>query len=133
MKAEHLNAWLRAVTREKDPDSKTWDKVVSVIQVAFWGGYIPEAYMWTTMVLIPKGKLEYRGIGLVETIWKVCMSIVNIRLRSSIVLHDVLHGFRQGGRTGTAIMEAKLEQKLAGVFHKPFLRSSSKLGRITIH
>ena len=33
--------------------------------------------MWTTMVLIPKGSKEYRGIGLVETIWKVCTSIIN--------------------------------------------------------
>ena len=50
-----------------------------------------------TMVLIPKGKGGYRGIGLMETIWKVCSSIVNSLLRSSIVLHDVLHGFIQGG------------------------------------
>ena len=35
MKAEHLKAWLQAETREKDPDTETWDKVVSVIQVAF--------------------------------------------------------------------------------------------------
>ena len=33
-----------------------------------------------TMVLIPKGKGEYRGIGLVETIWKVFTSIFNSRL-----------------------------------------------------
>ena len=36
MKAEHLKAWLQAVTGEKEPDTKTWDKVVSVIHVAFW-------------------------------------------------------------------------------------------------
>ena len=64
--------------------------------------------MRTTMVLILKGDGEYRGIGLVETIWKVCTSIVNSRLRSSIVLHDVLKGFQQGRGTGTAIMEEKL-------------------------
>ena len=66
--------------------------------------------MWKTMEPIPKDKGEYRGIGLVETIWKVCTSIVNSRLRSSIVLHEVLHGFKQGRGTETAIMEAKLEQ-----------------------
>ena len=94
MKAEHLKVWLRAATREKEPDTKTWDKVVSVIHAEFWEGYIPEALMWTTMVLIPNGKGEYRGIGLVETIWKVCTSTAKSRLQSSIVLHDVLHGFR---------------------------------------
>ena len=52
MKAEHLKAWLWSATREKETDTKTWDRVVSIIQVAFWEGYIPEALMWTTMVLI---------------------------------------------------------------------------------
>ena len=54
MKAEHLKAWLRAETREKEPDTETWDKVVSVIQETFQEGYIMEALMWTTMLLIPK-------------------------------------------------------------------------------
>ena len=74
------------------------------------------------MVLIPKGKREYRGIGLVETIWKVCMSIVNSWLQSSIVLHDVLHGFRQEMETGTFFIEAKLEQQLAGIVHEPLFQ-----------
>ena len=90
MEAEHLKAWLRAANRGKWPDTETWDKVVSVIHVAIWEGNIPEALVWKTMVLVPKGSGEYRVIGLVETIWKVCASIINSRLRSSIVLHDVL-------------------------------------------
>ena len=55
MKAEHLKAWLQAATREKDTYIKTWDKVVSVIHVVFWEGNIPEALMWKTVVIIPKG------------------------------------------------------------------------------
>ena len=78
--------------------------------------------MWTTMFLIPKGDGGYRGIGMVETIWEVYTSIVNIRLQSFIVLHDALHGFRQGRGTGTAIMEAKLEQQLAGIVHEPLFQ-----------
>ena len=70
------------------------------------------------MILIPKGGGGYRSIGLVEAIWKVCTSIVNSRLQSSIVIHDVLHGFRQGRGTGTAIMEEKLEQQIAGIVHE---------------
>ena len=58
MKAEQLTAWLQAATREKDLDTETWEKEVSVIQVAFQEGYIPEALIRTTMVLIPKGKGE---------------------------------------------------------------------------
>ena len=60
MKVEHLKAWLQVVIREKGKDTKTWDKVVSVIQVAFWEGYIIEALELTTMVLIPKGIRGYR-------------------------------------------------------------------------
>ena len=93
--------------------------MVSVVHVAFQEGYIPEALMWKTMLLIPKGSREYRGIGLVENILKVCTTIINIRFRSSIVLHDGLHNFIQGRGTGTAIMEAKLEQQLAGIVHDP--------------
>ena len=78
--------------------------------------------MWKTMVLIPKRKGGYRGIGLVETIWKVCTSIVNSRLRSSIVLLDVLHAFRKGRGAVISIMEAKPEKQLAGVFHEPIFQ-----------
>ena len=50
------------------------------------------------------------------------MSIVNIQLRSTTILHDALHGFRKGRGTGTATTEGKLEQKLAGIVHKPLLQ-----------
>ena len=70
------------------------------------------------MVLIPKGFGEYRGIGLVETMWKVCTSNVNSRLQSSIVLHDIIHSFRQGRGAGIAIIEANLEKQLVGIFHE---------------
>ena len=78
MKAEQLKAWVQAETREIYPGTEARDKVASVIQVLFREGYILEALMWTIMVLIIKGKGEYRSIGSVETIWKVCRSIVNI-------------------------------------------------------
>ena len=35
MKVEHLKAWLWGATKEKDPDNEMWDKLVSVIKVAF--------------------------------------------------------------------------------------------------
>ena len=70
------------------------------------------------MVLIPKGGRVYICIGLVEVIWKVCMSIVNNRLQISITLHDTLHGFSKGGRMKTTIIEAKLAHQLAGIVHE---------------
>ena len=54
--------------------------------------------------------------------WKVCKSIVNIWPQISVVLHEVLQGFQQGRGTGTAIMEAKMEQQLAGIFQEPLFQ-----------
>ena len=45
------------------------------------------------------------------------------RIRSTIILHDALHGFKQGGGgAGTAIMETNLEQKLVGIVHEPLFQ-----------
>ena len=74
------------------------------------------------MVLIPNSGGGYIGIVLVKVIWKVCASILNIRLQSTTILRDALHGFRQGRGTRAAIMEAKLEHQLEGIVHKPLLQ-----------
>ena len=50
------------------------------------------------------------------------MLILNSRLQSTIILHNALHGFIQGGGTGTEIMESKLEQKLVGIVHEPLFQ-----------
>ena len=70
---------------------------------------------WQAVVLIPKGKKDYRGIGLVEVVWKVVAAILNRRFASSITYHDALHGFRAGRSTGIATLEAKLLQQLAAM------------------
>ena len=67
------------------------------------------------MVLIPKGKGDYRGIGLVEVMWKVVAVILNHRFTSSITFHDVLNGFRAGRGMGTSTLEDKIIQKLAAM------------------
>ena len=64
------------------------------------------------MILIPKGGKGYRGIGLVEVMWKVVAAILNFRLTASITYHDFLHGFRAVRGTGTAPLESKLIQQL---------------------
>ena len=86
-----------------------------MIQTAFRDGKLAEEATWQAVVLIPKGKGDYRGIGLVEVMWKVVVVILNRRLTSSITSHDVLHGFRAGRGTGTATLEAKLLQKLVAM------------------
>ena len=64
-------------------------------------------------------EIEFRGIRLGELMWKLCASIMNIRLRYTITLHGALNGFRSGRGTGTATLEASLAQKLAGICHEP--------------
>ena len=84
-------------------------------QTAFRDGTLAEAAAWQTVVLIPKGKGEFRGIGLVEVTWKIMTVILHRRLMTGIQLHDVLHGFREGRGTGTATLDAKLLQQLAAM------------------
>ena len=79
-----------------------------------------EEATWQAVVLIPKGKGDYRGIGLVEVMWKVVAVILNRRLTSSITFHDVLHGFWAGRGTGNATLEAKMLQQLAAMREEVF-------------
>ena len=90
-------------------------KVVDLTQTAFRDGTLAEEATWQTVVLIPKGKGEFWGIGLVEVISKLLTIILHRWLTTGIKLHDVLHGFREGCGTGTATLEAKMLQQLAAM------------------
>ena len=68
--------------------------MVIIVQVALGDENMPDEEAWETMVLLLKGKEDYWGIDLVEVLWKVCSVVVNCHLKSSVVLHDTLHGFR---------------------------------------
>ena len=73
-----------------------WGKVVEMTQTAFRDGKLVEEAAWQTVVLIPKGKGEFRGIGLVEVTWKLMAVVFHRRLATGLQLHDALHGFREG-------------------------------------
>ncbi len=90
-----------------------------MVQAAWTHGEIPHQLLWIIVVLIPKGGGDYRGIGLLETIWKVIERIIDHRL-DAFNLHDSLHGCRNKCGTGTAIIEAKLAQQLWYLKLKPF-------------
>ena len=63
--------------------------------------------------MIPKGGgTDFRGIGLVEVLWKAIYSIINRQILSSIQFHDALHGFRTGRVRGTTTVKAKLPHLL---------------------
>ena len=48
---------------------------MDLIHTAFWEGDLAEEAMWQAVVLIPRGKKDYRGIGLVEVMWNVVAAI----------------------------------------------------------
>ena len=113
MIAEHFCQWLISATRDGIPDSANWQKVFAILQVEFCDGALAKECTLQTVVLIPKGKSgNFMGIVLVEVIWKTISSLLNLRLTSAIMFHDMIHGFRAGRGTGTATLEAKLLQQL---------------------
>jgi hypothetical protein len=69
-------------------------------------------YHCRIIILIPKGGDDYRGIGLLEPMWKVCKRVMDLRL-NAFDLHNSFHGCRDKHGTGTAGIEAKLAQQLA--------------------
>ena len=105
-----MKEWFREESRETDLVTHRWRLLVRLIQKTFNDGAVPEELAWSTMVFLPKGRGEYRGIGIVEVVWKVCETVVNFRLKRSVVLHNALHGFRAERGTRTATLEANLAQ-----------------------
>ena len=57
---------------------------MELVQTAFWEWTLAEEAPWQAVVLIPKGEKDYRGIGLVEVMWKVVAAILNRRFTDSI-------------------------------------------------
>ena len=58
------------------------------------------------------GRGEYRGIGLVEVLWKVIAIIINHSFEGYIKFHNILHGLRSQRGTRKATLEAKLLQHI---------------------
>ena len=50
-----------------------------------------------------------------EVMWKVVVSILNLRFTASITYHDFFHGLWEGRGTGTATLKAKLIQQIAAL------------------
>jgi hypothetical protein len=91
-----------------------WSKVLEIIQLAFTRGPIPKVFGLGTLVWSPKRvPCQFRGMALLEVVYKLVSTIINIWLTNNIEFHRAAHGFCHGKGTGTGIMEAKLRMKLA--------------------
>jgi hypothetical protein len=64
--------------RIRRTEPKQWELVKKLVEEAFRMGRIPKRLSQSICVLIPKNKKgDYRGIGLLETIWKLIASIID--------------------------------------------------------
>ena len=82
-------------------------------------GEIPQYLGWTILLLIPKSTTNTRGIDLLDTLWKVVEALIDTRIRASLQMHDVLHGFRSRRGTDMAIVELKLTQEIVNIYQDP--------------
>ena len=62
--------------------------------------------------LIPKCNGKFRGIGILEVIWKEVSGVVNVWIWVAVDFHDTLHGFSSGRVMMTTSLEANLLHKL---------------------
>jgi len=87
---EDIRTWYN--TRITDP--LPWKTVLSIITAAFSTGELPTLLHCNILVLIPKSEPgKVRGIGLLESIWKLITTIIHVRLSSAIKFHPDMHGF----------------------------------------
>ena len=118
IKVENLKLWAAEseITEEEErtPRRDRWEKLMRIVELAFQDAEIPDAFMNAVLVLIPKHKPgEYRGIALLEVLYKLCTTIITRRLQDSVQFHDCIHGFRRKRGTATATIETKLKMQLA--------------------
>ena len=55
---------------QSETEADNWTMAVDLVQSAFQEGKLTEEAMWQAVVLIPKGKMDYLGISLMEVMWK---------------------------------------------------------------
>jgi hypothetical protein len=98
------------VIRWQTQEPEIWTKAVWLIQNTFATGNMPAAFGVELLALIPKTARgdKFRGIALIEVLYKLCATIIHLRLSESIEFHPGIHAFRRCRGTSTAILEAKL-------------------------
>ena len=76
---------------------------------------LPTELSYTILFLLPKGNADTWGIGILEVLWKILEAIIDTRIKTEVMFHDVLHGFYACRGTGTAIIGIKMAQELATI------------------
>jgi hypothetical protein len=70
--------------QEEDPEGHgvdsagdNWRLFVQLVQAAWAHGTIPYQLLWIIVVLIPTGGGDYRGIGLLDPVWKCIERVID--------------------------------------------------------
>ena len=87
IRAETIKGWLRGMEREEKEEEgnagagDAWRTFLKLIERLWETGCIPQQVLWIVIVLLPKGCGDYRGIGLLDLIWKVVEAVMDNRLK----------------------------------------------------
>jgi Reverse transcriptase (RNA-dependent DNA polymerase) len=106
-----IRKWYKNAKEDKSQCQQSleiWNKIVIIVQMTFREGDIPTSFTYGVLVLIPKPDQSFRGIALLETIYKLISMIIHLQLLTTIKLHNAVHGFRTQRGTGTATINVKL-------------------------
>ena len=76
LRAEQLKGWLEEATREEGPHTENWGQITTLVKLCFEKQSILTQFSWSTVVLLLKGIGNYRGIGLLESVWKTTELII---------------------------------------------------------
>jgi Reverse transcriptase (RNA-dependent DNA polymerase) len=90
LRTDDIKCWAKARDNEPEP----WNRFVSLVTHCFQTNEVPKAACISTLVLIPKASGGVRGIGLLESVWKVISMIIKERMQETIQFDDMLHVFR---------------------------------------
>ncbi len=81
LQAEHIKVWLQDVEMEEEQAAHAgrgdkWGIFLRLIQAIWEQESVPKQMTWEIIILLPKGGGNYRGIGLLEPVWKVVEKIM---------------------------------------------------------
>jgi hypothetical protein len=116
MKAEHFHEWYNQVYPAEQmpeggkpvgPQPANWLALIHLTQRIFATGQLPTEVNWLYLTLIPKPQGGLRGIGLLETLWKLVEAIIDTRIKKTVKLHDALHGFCSRHDTAPASLSSR--------------------------
>ncbi len=81
---------------DPDPDAAMWNCLCVLVQHIFLKQEIPTELSCQFLELLPKPDSGVRGIGLLEIVWKIVEALIDTRIKFSVHLHEMIHGFRAG-------------------------------------